>query len=233
MPMINKSPQRPLAVRCALRFLPCRVTRLAVVSIATLVLPLAAHASTAQAQLQRFVNTVTVARGDFVQTQLSDAQHDARNASAQSGVFAFERPGKFRWEVRQPYAQLVVSDGVRVLQYDPDLAQVTERRLDATMGASPAAILFGTAKFEDAFVVSDLPDDENLAWLRAQPRATDAGFSHVDIGFRDDKPVRLLLLDVFGQTTRIDLRTMQVQAPLASDTFRFDIPADVDVVRMP
>jgi len=197
--------------------------------IALPALPLSAFADTAQTQLQTFVSTVTAASGNFVQTQTSDAN----KANTQSGVFAFARPGKFRWEVRTPYAQLVVSDGTRVLQYDPDLAQVTERRLDASMSASPAAILFGTAKFEEAFTVSDLPDEDDLAWLRAQPREPDAGFSHVDIGFRDGKPVRLLLLDVFGQTTRIDLDAMQVHATLAPDTFRFDIPADVDLVRMP
>jgi len=198
-------------------------------ALALWLLPLIAFANTAQDQLLRFVSTVTAASGAFVQTQTSDASP----ANMQSGVFAFERPGKFRWEVRAPYAQLVVSDGARVFQYDPDLAQVTERSLDVTMGASPAAILFGTVTFEDAFAVSDLPDAEGLAWLRAQPRESDAGFRHVDIGFRDDLPVRLLLLDVFGQTTRIDLDAMQAHTTLPPDTFRFAIPEGVDVVRMP
>jgi len=216
-----------------MRRVACGLARLAAAVVAALALPLSGVASTAQDQLHRFVNTVTTASGEFVQTQGADARNGANKPSVQSGVFAFERPGKFRWEVRKPYAQLVVSDGVRVLQYDPDLAQVTQRRLDASMGASPAAILFGTAKFDDAFTVSDLPDDEGLAWLRAQPRESDAGFSHVDIGFRSDKPVRLLLLDVFGQTTRIDLSTMQVHVQFAPDTFHFDVPAGVDVVRMP
>jgi len=192
-------------------------------------LPSATHATSAQDQLRRFVENVTAARGDFVQTQMTDTG----KVNTQSGVFAFARPGKFRWEVRTPYAQLVISDGTQVLQYDPDLAQVTQRSLDASMGASPAAILFGTAKFEDAFIVSALPNDAGLAWLRAQPRAGDAGFNHVDIGFHADQPMQLRLLDAFGQITQIDLNAMAVHAALPPETFDFTIPAGVDVVRMP
>jgi len=200
--------------------LACAVTILAVVT--------PARADTAQEQLRQFVATVAAADGAFVQTQLTDG-----TTRTQSGVFAFQRPGKFRWEVRQPYAQLVLSDGVHVFQYDPDLAQVIERSLDASLGASPAAILFGKAQLDEAFAVSALPDADGLAWLRAQPRETDAGFTHVDMGFRDGFPARLLLLDVFGQTTRIELNNMQVHAGLPPATFQFDAPAGVDVVRMP
>jgi len=213
--------------------LRCALTGLTLLTVLT-ALPLTASASAAQEQLQRFVETVTAASGEFVQRQLSDVgKRDASSAAPQSGVFAFARPGKFRWEVRKPYAQLVVSDGARVFQYDPDLAQVTERGLDPAMGASPAAILFGTAKFDEAFAVSSLPDDDGLAWLRALPRESGAGFTHVDIALRDGLPVQLLLLDVFGQTTRIDLNAIQVQPSLPPDAFDFDVPEGVDVVRMP
>src|SRR5690606_15661205 len=77
--------------------------------------PLMAHAADAVTQLRQFVNTVTSASGSFVQEQ-SSAE---RRTSSQSGVFSFERPGKFRWDVQKPYEQLTVSDGKRVYQYDP------------------------------------------------------------------------------------------------------------------
>ena len=188
-----------------------------------------AMAADARAQLQRFVAEVQSATGSFTQ-QVADDQ--GRQRQAQQGEFAFQRPGRFRWRTLQPYEQLVVSDGKVLRQYDPDLAQVTERPVDASIGASPAAILFGSGSLEDAFELSNRNDRDGLAWLRATPRGGDAGFAHVDIGFADGLPRRLELLDAFGQTTRIGLADIVSNPELSSDAFAFDVPADVDVVRM-
>ncbi len=191
--------------------------------------PFMAHAADAVTQLRQFVNTVTSASGSFVQEQ-SSAE---RRTSSQSGVFSFERPGKFRWDVQKPYEQLTVSDGKRVYQYDPDLAQVTERSVDASVGASPAAILFGSGSFDESFNAQALPDADGMQWMRATPKQGDAGFEYVDIGFRDGMPARLMLLDAFGQTTRIELGGIQSNPKLPASAFRFQAPEGTDVVRMP
>lgn len=192
--------------------------------------PLACMAADAPTQLSRFIANVASATGHF--SQRTSGQEPDQGRPAQSGEFSFQRPGKFRWHVEKPYEQLIVSDGEKVLQYDPDLAQVTQRSVDQSIGTSPAAILFGSGSIEDAFVVQSLPDDDGLQWLRATPRGADAGFSHVDIGFRNELPARLLLLDAFGQTTRIDLSNIQANAELPASRFQFKPPADVDIVKM-
>jgi len=184
----------------------------------------------ARAQLQHFVEHVAAATGRYSQTTIA-AEGDAR--PAQSGTFAFARPGRFRWATEQPYEQLVVADGSHVFQYDPDLAQVTVRPLNDAIGASPAAILFGSGALEENFDVTELPQSEDgLDWLRAVPHASDAGFSQVDMGLRDNLPVRIELLDSFGQTTRITLAEVTPAASLPAETFHFTPPDDVDVVRM-
>lgn len=188
-----------------------------------------ALAADARTQLQQFVAEVQSATGSFTQ-QVADDQGQQRQA--QQGEFAFQRPGRFRWHTLQPYEQLVVSDGEVLRQYDPDLAQVTERPVDQSIGASPAAILFGSGSLEEAFELSNQDDRDGLAWLRAKPRSGDAGFAHVDIGFAEGLPRRLELLDAFGQTTRIGLSNMVSNPTLPSDAFAFEVPADVDVVRM-
>ena len=190
--------------------------------------PLIAMAADAPAQLNQFVAEVASATGSFSQ-QTSD---QGQGRPEQSGEFSFQRPGKFRWHVKKPYEQLIVSDGKQVLQYDPDLAQLTRRSVDQSIGTSPAAILFGSGSLEESFAVQSLPDDDGLQWLRATPRGADAGFSHVDIGFRNGLPARLLLLDAFGQATRIDLSDIQSNPKLPASLFQFDPPADVDVVNM-
>lgn len=203
-----------------------QIKQLAAAAFLTLA-PLLAVAD-APAQLSKFVADVAAATGDFTQQTSGQAQ----GRPEQSGQFSFQRPGKFRWDVKHPYEQLIVSDGEKVLQYDPDLAQVTQRSVDQSIGTSPAAILFGSGSLEDAFDVSALPDNDGLQWLRAVPRGADAGFTHVDIGFRNNLPARLLLLDAFGQTTRIDLSNITSNPKLAASQFQFTPPDDVDVVQM-
>ena len=202
--------------------------RLGVLALACLV-PLAAHAAGARDQLRSFVAQVSNATGSFSQYTVGQ---QGQTRPAQSGVFSFERPGKFKWAVQKPYEQLIVSDGKQVFQYDPDLAQVTVRAVDQAIGASPAAILFGSGSLEDAFDVEARPERDGLQWLRARPRGGDAGFTQVDIGMRDALPARIELLDAFGQTTRVDLSDIRPQAGLPEDEFRFTPPAGTDVVRM-
>ncbi|MBO1263235.1 outer membrane lipoprotein chaperone LolA, partial [Bordetella holmesii] len=185
-------------------------------------------AATAQEQLDTFVATVKGATGSFKQSTVSP---QGATQPAQSGTFAFQRPGKFKWAVQLPYEQLIVSDGKQVFQYDPDLAQVTVRQVDQVIGTSPAAILFGGGQLSQAFAVSALPDRDGLQWLRAKPRNADAGFSQVDIGLRDNQPARIELVDAFGQTTRVELSNLLPGAVPASE-FQFTPPQGVDVVKM-
>lgn len=191
--------------------------------------PVAAWSADAATQLRQFVAKVSSATGEFTQ------QTSARNGQSkppQSGHFSFQRPGHFRWQVEKPYAQLIVSDGKTVYQYDPDLSQVTERSVGKAVGASPAAILFGSGSLDQAFEVSALPDRDGLQWMHAKPRQADAGFAYVDIGFKDDLPARLELVDSFGQTTRIDLSHIVANPKLSADAFKFVPPKGADVVKM-
>ncbi|MCH4272488.1 outer membrane lipoprotein chaperone LolA [Kerstersia gyiorum] len=183
----------------------------------------------ALAQLQAFINGVQAAQGSF--TQVVQAE-DGSLAPQQQGDFAFQRPGRFRWEVKQPYEQLVLSDGSVLLQYDPDLEQMTQRRVDEAIGASPAAILFGSGKLDDNFVLTPRPARAGMEWLRATPRQADAGFESLDIGLRDNLPVVLEVRDGFGQMTRIELDNLRTAGQLDDSLFSFVPPAGTDVVVM-
>ncbi|AYD63344.1 outer membrane lipoprotein chaperone LolA [Achromobacter sp. LC458] len=202
--------------------------RLAVVAALSLA-PALTFAASAQEQLKSFVATVTSATGSFSQYTVNN---QGRTQPAQTGVFSFQRPGKFKWAVQKPYEQLVVSDGRVLFQFDPDLAQVTERKVDAAIGTSPAAILFGSGSLEQSFDVSALPSKDGVDWLRAKPRTADAGFSRVDIGMKDNLPVRVELLDSFGQTTRVDLSSIAANPSLPAKEFQFTAPKGVDIVKM-
>ena len=197
---------------------------------AFLLTPMVGWAQTATQQLRDFIQHVQSAEGQFTQRTV-DAQGQQR--PAQTGDFSFKRPGKFKWHVTQPYEQLVIADGQTLLQYDPDLNQLSKRGMDQAIGASPAAILFGTGQLDEKFELTDLPRAEGVDWLRAKPKSAESGFDYVDIGFADAKPVYLVVLDGFGQQTRIELAQLKTNLALDLTTFQFTPPADVDVVTLP
>ncbi len=188
-----------------------------------------ALAADAAAQLRSFVQDVKSATGTFTQVT-SSSQGQA--TTPQSGRFAFQRPGKFRWDVQKPYEQLTVSDGQQLYQYDPDLAQVSVRGAAAAVGNAPAQVLFGEGSLDAAFTLQAQPARDGLEWLRATPRGTDAGFAHMDLGFSGNLPAQIVILDAFGQTTRVDFDTLLPNPTVPNSEFTFVAPAGVDVVKM-
>jgi outer membrane lipoprotein carrier protein len=194
--------------------------------------PLGSRAQDDQAagRLRAFVDGVGSGRARFEQTVTAA---DGASRKASSGRFEFLRPGRFRFDYERPYPQLVVSDGARVWLHDPDLQQASVRRVDDALGASPAALLAGGSLERDFVLAPDPPRagrDEQLAWVRATPRAADSGFAWIAIGLRGALPERIEILDRFGQRTMLRFADFEADAPVEPDRFVFTPPAGTDVV---
>ncbi|MFC5428400.1 outer membrane lipoprotein chaperone LolA [Paraburkholderia denitrificans] len=191
-------------------------------------------------QLKQFVAQVHSARGEFVQRELkvpsgaanaSEAMATATaNAKTSSGTFVFARPGKFIWQYVKPYQQLLQSDGENLFVYDKDLNQVTERKLGGALGASPAAILFGSNDLEKNFTLRDAGVKGGIDWLELIPKAKDTQFQSVGIGFRDGNLQAMELHDVFGNVTLLTFSNIQKNPSLSASAFKFVRPAGSDLV---
>lgn len=179
-------------------------------------------------QLREFASGTRSARGEFTQQQLLGS---GRTGQSASGSFAFSRPGKFRWEVQKPFEQLIVTDGERVHFFDKDLRQVTVRKVGDAVGATPAAILFGSNDLEANFVIKDGGAADGLEWLDAQPRSKESGFDRIRIGFKAGLPEVMEVRDAFGQTTRFTFRAIERNPGLDPGLFRFSAPKGVDIVQ--
>ncbi len=180
------------------------------------------------AQLRSFMTSTPSARGDF--EQISPGRGGRANETS-SGTFAFTRPGKFRWEVRKPFEQLMVADGEQLYFYDRDLNQVVVKKLSEALGQTPAAVLFGTGDPGRSFALRDLAERDGLAWVELVPKAHDAGLHRIAIGFRNGLPIQMEVLDAFDRTTWFTFTTMVRDFRLPPETFRFAIPPGADVLR--
>ncbi|PKO36930.1 MAG: outer membrane lipoprotein carrier protein LolA, partial [Betaproteobacteria bacterium HGW-Betaproteobacteria-6] len=103
-------------------------------TVALALFPLLANAGAVD-QLHDFLKSTRTLKADFSQMIIGK---NGRKPQESAGTVAIARPGKLRWEILKPYPQLVVSDGEKVWIHDPDLQQVTVRKVGQAIGGSPA-----------------------------------------------------------------------------------------------
>src|SRR5213075_2782191 len=95
---------------------------------------------------------------------------DGKVVETGSGTFVFARPGKFRWTYEKPHKQLLVADGAKLWIHDPDLNQVTVKRMDRAISSTPAALLAGRDDITRLFTLRDGGSSGGLNWVDAQPK---------------------------------------------------------------
>jgi outer membrane lipoprotein carrier protein len=177
--------------------------------------------------LQNFLQHSKTLKAQFTQTV---QDRNGKQVQSASGVMQFSRPGKFRWVYEKPYAQLIVGDGVKVWMHDPDLNQVTVRKLDQALGSTPAALLAGNNEIERNFDLIDGGRRDGLEWVEASPKTQGGSFEKIRLAFRDGTLAEMELRDHFGQTTTIRFLQLELNPKLATKLFTFVPPAGADVV---
>jgi len=146
------------------------------------------------------------------------------------GVFYMRRPGMFHWAYYDPYSQMLISDGVNLWIYDEDLDQVIIKNIANQIGNSPAAILGGNVNINDFYVVIRLDSDDDLDWLELTPRDIDSEYKTIQLGFKDNQLLKMVLLDNLGQKNVITFLDTKRNPSLNLELFTFEPPQGVDVI---
>ena len=199
--------------------------------LAALLLFSQAASAAAIERLHQFLETTKSLRADF--TQIVIAKNGKRPQQS-SGVMVFSRPGKFRWQIDKPYAQLLVGDGEKIWIYDPDLRQVTVKKAGKALGGTPAALLAGESggrsTLEKNFVLREAGAREGLEWVEAVPKSQESGFEKLMLGFAGAELKAMELFDNFGQTTSLNFSNLERNPSIAPSQLSFKPPAGVDVI---
>lgn len=197
---------------------------------ACLLASLALFAGSARADavdtLREFVRDVKSGRADFTQTVTSA---DGQRKRSSGGSFEFERPNRFRFAYTKPFEQLIVSDGQKVWIHDLGLNQVSVRRLNQALGATPAALLAG-ASIDKEFELAAQPSKDGVDWVLATPRQKDGAFQSMRVGFRGRELAAVEILDNFGQRSVLQFSRYAANATLPPQNFQFVPPQGADVV---
>ena len=171
-------------------------------------------------QLESALRGLSSFRAEFRQV-VTNAEGEETETAA--GTVSLARPGKFRWDYREP-EQLIVSDGVTVWLYDADLAQVTIRPAAETLIGTPALLLSGRSDISAEFDVAGGGDEDGLAWIVLTPKSAESDFRELAVGISDGQIRRMRLVDRVGQTTRLEFDNIKRNSRFAEETSSFTPP---------
>lgn len=190
------------------------------------------------AELEALLNGMESFRAEFRQTVTG---HLGEVLQTSTGRMHLERPRRLRWEVDEPYPQLVLADGDSVWIYDPDLEQVTVQPLVETIEGSPAVFLTGaSADLEEQFAVVEEDDakggqGERRFVLTPRDRPpTDASsgslVQRITVTFSSGVLTGLDVVDHLERVTATAFRAAELNPVLESSVFDFEVPEGVDVI---
>ena len=146
-----------------------------------------------------------------------------------SGTLHVAKP-KFRWEVMDPFPQIILANGNQLEIYDPDLEQVTTKTLDGALDQAPLALLTQADLDLGGHFEVDLQAFENQRYI-LRPRSADALFERLELVFLGDKLLTLLIHDHSGQQTVIRFTQYQAGQVIQSEVFELEYPPGTDIVR--
>jgi outer membrane lipoprotein carrier protein len=154
----------------------------------------------------------------------------SRIVSQSSGTMALARPGKFRWQTKDPMAQLVVADGKNMWIYDVDLEQVSVKKQDKGLGGTAALFLSGydNKVTQDFDVVQTQNDSIQVYELKA--KSSKENFQRIKLMFDHNNLNGLELYDQLGQVTTVRFSQIKANPKIDDKLFSFKPPKGVDVV---
>lgn len=191
-------------------------------------------ASASEALLRTFLAEVKTLSADFTQKVVDES---GMTLDFASGQVYLQRPGRFRWDYAgedgsQVRGQQLVADGESIFLFDPDLEQVTQRSLRDAINQVPSLLLVQDGKtLNKFFLVSDIGLTDGLSWVALKPKAEDASFQQLLIGFAGGKLDTIHLLDGLGNETRLNLSNVENNNNLKAGLFNFVVPDGADLLQ--
>jgi len=175
-------------------------------------------------QLRNLLQPISSLSAQFKQ-QVTDA--DGFQLQQSEGLFQVAQPNNLRWIVEQPMPQQVISNGLTLWLYDPDLEQVIVKPFDASIESTPAILFSGDlTRLDSAYFIRQLSPDV----FQLTPEQEGSLFSELQIIFVDQLPASISLTDSLEQVTRITFSDVRLNPSLPAALFEFEIPGDIDVI---
>ena len=169
---------------------------------------------------------LTSLQADFVWLVQDTAQS---GYSQRRGKLYFQRPYQLRWEVEAPFPQLIVSDGINIHQFDPDLQQAIIQPLDTRPDWVPLLLIASDTETITQSYRVNFDSTQDIFYL--YPKDASSLFTRLQLYFRDNFVTGMRMEDSSNRYTEISFKNVAINSPLPVDLFVFVPPPGVDVLQ--
>ena len=146
------------------------------------------------------------------------------------GTVSVKRPGRMRWEYRDPEAKTFVSDGKSFYFYVPADKQVIVRDQGDSRGVT-ALLLSGKLDILAQFDVGLETTPAGAPRLRLSPRTPEGEVERIYLEVDATDRIRTIeILDPQGNRSRFDFQDLRENVGLPDRLFHFEVPRGVEVV---
>ena len=143
-----------------------------------------------------------------------------------------KRPDGFYWETVEPYAELLVTNGVWLWSYQPDLEQVVIEPWNKEESELAAQLLSGdigglSAEYEIASLASD---SREVSEFVLTPRVSTNINRRVSLSFTSSRLDSIVVEARNGQRTVWRFVNVVLNPQIEDEVFQFEIPESIEVI---
>ena len=150
-----------------------------------------------------------------------------------SGSLIVKRPGYFYVHTKEPYEEIITSDGKVIWTYDVDLSQATQEQVDDRLQQTPFLLLSGNVEaIRENFTVSQSGHETGNGAPRfsLSPKDSNASYNDVELQFNDKGVLTAMAWNnSLSEHYTIQFDNIEVNRAIADKQFEFTPPAGVDV----
>lgn len=149
------------------------------------------------------------------------------------GEVQIKKPGKMKWDYNAPDPQILISNQKTLWLYVPDEKQVTKVPVESIYSSNtPALFLAGKGKLTDSFNVVQVLKEKGRITVVLVPKQEDNSLERLVL-FADNKNYQITgssVYDKLGNKTDINFSDIEVNRPIADNTFVFQVPEGVELL---
>ncbi|MCY4358078.1 MAG: outer membrane lipoprotein chaperone LolA [Gammaproteobacteria bacterium] len=150
-------------------------------------------------------------------------------------LMRLKRPDSFYWETIAPFAELIVTDGQTLWNYQPDLEQVVIEDWDTTDSELAAQLLSGeTDGLNSEHTIVQLDSGQIVAEtsqrFRLTPLAVDSVYDTITLNFEQGSIQSIHIASKNGQQTVWEFISVQSDPEIRDDLFRFTPPPGIEII---
>lgn len=170
---------------------------------------------------------------DFYQESTLKEMDITDNAS---GKIFIKRPGRMRWEYREPEKQIIITDSQTLWIYRPEDNQVMTGEAPSYFGEGKGASFLSDMKTvrKNFSINLEIAGTSDFHFLRLVPlrRNVDLAEIYLTISNQNFHILQIITYNSYGDKTVIKLRNFDFDYTLSDDMFRFTPPEGMDVLKM-